>query len=267
MITTAELNIMLEIATKTAQKAGKFAQNGRNQTRSSLKFGEEIVTQYDPQCQKIIIDDITATFPEHGIIAEEGEDGKLFKQNPDGNDIWWVIDPIDGTRNFAHGLPYFAVSVGCIADGMPVVGVIYDPCTNTIFTGHRDCEPMCNGKVFEKNEAILDSNSQIALSSKTYKNYPELTAKIQSDYVPVNLGSAALHYAYTAKGAYAASLAHAVKLWDIAAGAALVFNTDIVVKSPTGKDLFPFDCESYHGEKVPVIFASQNICDELLKMV
>ncbi|MEA3227258.1 MAG: inositol monophosphatase family protein, partial [Planctomycetota bacterium] len=89
---------MLETAVVAARLAGQRAMEEINYVKASVKNGTELVTEADRRCQEIIIDRIKETYPDHGFIAEEGAEGKIFKQAPRGQDeLWWIIDPIDGT--------------------------------------------------------------------------------------------------------------------------------------------------------------------------
>ncbi|MHC5073507.1 MAG: inositol monophosphatase family protein, partial [Planctomycetota bacterium] len=98
-----KLSRILETAIVAARLAGQRAMEEMAYTKASFKNSEELVTQADTICQKLIIDRIKENYPDHGFIAEEGQDGGIFKQTPRGSeDIWWIIDPIDGTNNFAH---------------------------------------------------------------------------------------------------------------------------------------------------------------------
>ncbi len=97
-----DLREMLETAIIAARLAGQRAMEELDFLKISVKNDSELVTQADAQCQQIIVDRIKETYPDHGFIAEEGNGGKLFKQPPRADKpIWWVIDPIDGTNNFA----------------------------------------------------------------------------------------------------------------------------------------------------------------------
>ena len=85
------------------------------------------------------MDRIRETFPDHGFIAEEGTGGKIFKQPPRGSpQVWWVIDPIDGTNNYSHKMLLFTVSIAAMFEGQPIVGAIFEPATDSMFTAVKD---------------------------------------------------------------------------------------------------------------------------------
>ena len=110
---------MLETAIVAARLAGQRAMEEINYVKTSVKNSTELVTEADRRCQEIIVDRIKEDYPDHGLIAEEGEEGKIFKQVPRGKEaLWWVIDPIDGTNNYAHRMLFFTVSIG-VTEYMP----------------------------------------------------------------------------------------------------------------------------------------------------
>jgi myo-inositol-1(or 4)-monophosphatase len=97
------INRYLSTAIGAARSAGAEALSQMDMIECHMKNGDEVVTQADPICQKLIIEYICQQFPQHGIIAEEGEAGRLYKKCPPAHDdIWWIIDPIDGTNNYCH---------------------------------------------------------------------------------------------------------------------------------------------------------------------
>ena len=113
-----DLSRMLETAIVAARLAGQRAMEEINYTKISVKGGTELVTRADRRCQEIIINRIKETYPDHGFIAEEGDDDKIFKQPPRGQDrFWWLVDPIDGTNNYAHCMLFFTVSIAVMYEG------------------------------------------------------------------------------------------------------------------------------------------------------
>lgn len=262
------LDEMLRLAEETAQRAGDHALAGQSKARAHLKSADQIVTQLDLECQNIIIGRIRERFPDHGFIAEEGPEGSLLHQSPTGpDDIWWVIDPIDGTRNYAHGLPLYAVSVAAMQNGRPVVGAIYDPNVQMMFSAQSGMPGRCNGKKIRCIDQTLDTNSQLAVSSNLYAQIPHCVFEIMEKYVYVNLGSAALHYGYVASGAFAGAISWNVKLWDIAAGAVICQEAGAVVSDLAGQSRFPVDCGAYRGDSVPVLIAAESIQVQLQEII
>jgi len=259
---------ILSFSQEIARTAGQHAREQIADTIQEMKPGNQIVTSADRECQNMILQQIKRYWPEHGLIAEEGPGGQLFKEYPTGHsNIWWVIDPIDGTCNYAHGLPIYAVSIGVIKEGLPIVGVIYEPNTNMLYSAQLGQSAQCNGRTIYCRNDPLDSNSQIAISGKIYTHSPAAVAELMTKHVCINLGSAALHIAHVATGAFAASLLWNVRLWDIAAGAIIAESAGGVITDFAGKCRFPVDCGTYNAEPFHTFVAAQSIHSQLSPII
>lgn len=258
----------LDLIIAVAREAGDHARRQVKNARVDLKSADQYVTQFDKQCQDLIITQKNRYFPDHGVIAEEGQSGELLKIHPvSGDDIWWVIDPIDGTRNYAHGAPQYAVSIGIFQGGRPIAGAIYDPETDMMFSAARGQGALCDGRPMQVDEEALHTNSQVAVSGNVYEQLGVKMGILMDKYVTMNIGSAALHYAYVAKGIYAAALGWKIKLWDIAAGAAIVQEAGGRVITPEGQSRFPVDCRAYHGEQIPVLMTTETAASQLTAII
>ncbi len=241
---------MLEVAIVAARLAGQRAMEEIKYTKTEIKNNTEIVTHADIVCQKIIVDRIKETYPDHGFLAEEGPGGGMFMQPPrSAQPIWWVIDPIDGTNNYAHGLLCFAVSIAVVYEGRPIVAVIFDPATESMYTAVKDGEAQLNNSRITASSDDVSEFSSFGISSH-FK--PEQTDKINEVMLSTkfrNLGTTALHMAYVAKGAMVGMIATEVRLWDIAAGILLVELAGGVVTDLSGKPIFPTDPAQYDGRQ------------------
>ena len=202
------LNIMI----KASQKASKnlirdFGELEKLQV--SLKGPSDFVSNADTKAEKIIIEELSKAKKNFSIISEE--DGS--KVNQDKNNIW-IIDPIDGTTNFLHGVPHFAISIALKSNNEIVSGLIYDPIKDEMFYA-------------EKNSGAFFNNHRIRVSNKKEINSC-LFATGGKDYnkkIDLNIrrtGSAALDMAYVASGRYDGYFQKNLNLWDIAAGVILV---------------------------------------------
>ncbi len=262
------LSRMLETAIVAARLAGQHAMEEINFIKASVKNATELVTQADTQCQQIIIDRIKQVFPDHGFIAEEGIEGKLFKQPPRGAEpIWWLIDPIDGTNNFAHRMLFFAVSVAAMYQGKPIVGVIFEPATESMFTVVKGGEAQLNGRRITASKEKMDEFSSIGLDSHFDSEIPPWAREIMNRTRFRVLGSAALQFAYMAKGGLIADIAQNVKLWDIAAGVLLAEAAGAIVTNWQGEKVFPVDLDSYEGQKFKILTANKKVHSELLNLL
>ena len=202
------LNIMI----KASQKASKnlirdFGELEKLQV--SVKGPSDFVSNADTKAEKIIIEELSKAKKKFSIISEE--DGS--KVNQDKNNIW-IIDPIDGTTNFLHGVPHFAISIALKSNNEIVSGLIYDPIKDEMFYA-------------EKNSGAFFNNHRIRVSNKKEINSC-LFATGGKDYnkkIDLNIrrtGSAALDMAYVASGRYDGYFQKNLNLWDIAAGVILV---------------------------------------------
>ena len=263
-----ELSGMLETAVAAARLAGQRAMEEINHVKVSIKNANELVTQADARCQKIIIDRIKESYPDHGFIAEEGDDGKMFKQPPRGQEpFWWIIDPIDGTNNFAHGMLLFGVSIGVCFEGEPVVGVIFEPATESMFTAVKGGKAQLNGRPIQAGDGGIGRFTSVGLDSHFDDGVPAWTCELMQRSRFRNLGTTALQLVYTAKGGMVATIANTPKLWDIAAGVLIAEAAGAVVTDWRGASVFPVDLERYDGHIFPIIAANKKVHPEIVEML
>ena len=202
------LNIMI----KASQKASKnlirdFGELEKLQV--SVKGPSDFVSNADTKAEQIIIEELSKAKKNFSIISEE--DGS--KVNQDKNNIW-IIDPIDGTTNFLHGVPHFAISIALKSNNEIVSGLIYDPIKDEMFYA-------------EKNSGAFFNNHRIRVSNKKEINSCLFATGGKDDNKKIDLnirrtGSAALDMAYVASGRYDGYFQKNLNLWDIAAGVILV---------------------------------------------
>ena len=263
-----DLSRMLETAIVAARLAGQRAMEELNYIKVSKKNDTELVTQADARCQQIIIDRIKETYPDHGFIAEEGDQGKIFKQSPRGSEpIWWVIDPIDGTNNFAHKILLFTVSIAVMYEGSPIVGVIFEPATDSMFTSVKDGEAQLNSRRITASQEKIEKFASIGMDSHFNDKVPNWATNLILRTRFRNLGSTALHCAYVANGGFIAFIAPQPKLWDIAAGALIAQNAGVVITDWKGGKIFPIDLENYDGQRLQVVSANKKVHAELLELL
>ncbi len=259
----SDLSRMLEVAVVAARLAGQRAMEEIKYVKTEIKNGNEIVTSADPVCQKLIIDRIKETYPDHGFLAEEGPDGKQLKQPPrSAQNIWWVIDPIDGTNNYANGLLSFCVSIAVLHDGIPIVGVIFEPATDSMFTAATDTDAQLNNSKITVSDDAINEFASFAIDSHYTDEMAGAIEHITRNTRFRCFGSTAMHLAYVAKGALVGAVTTHAKLWDIAAGAIIVQNAGGVMIELSGKAVFPVDVGNYNGENYPTLTTNKRIHDE-----
>jgi myo-inositol-1(or 4)-monophosphatase len=263
-----DLSAMLETAIVAARLAGQRAMEEIDFARASVKNATELVTQTDARCQKIIIERIKENYPDHGFIAEEGEGGKLYKQPPRaGQSIWWAIDPIDGTNNFAHRLPCFATSIAAMENGEPIVGVIFEPATESMFTAIKGGEPQLNGRRISAGKEDLNEFASVGLDSHFDKEVPAWACEIIRRTRFRNFGTTALQIVYVAKGSMVATIASDPKLWDIAAGAVIAEAAGAVMTDWQGGKIFPVNLDTYEGGEFRIVAANKKVHPQIMELL
>ncbi|NLH17045.1 MAG: inositol monophosphatase [Phycisphaerae bacterium] len=262
-----DIRDMLETAVVASRLAGQRAMEEIRYVKSSIKDGREMVTQADGICQKIIIDRIKESYPDHGFLGEEGGSQGIFRQPPRGaDDIWWVIDPIDGTNNYAHGLLCFAVSVAAFWKGKPIVAVIFDPATESMYTATEDTGAQRNDSEIRVNDEPLSRFSSFGIDSHFRSEMAGAIQRMIKNTRFRNLGATALHLAYVAKGSMIGTITTDAKLWDIAAGVFLIETAGGIVTDLQGKRIFPLDVAAYTGQTIVMISANRKNHPDLLKL-
>ncbi len=268
MLDNKDLGFLLETAQVAARLAGQRAMEDINYITAIQKGPSDLVTPADIRCQQIIIDTIKQNYSDHGFVAEEGKDGALFKQSPRGDaDIWWAIDPIDGTNNFAHKILSFAVSVGLICDGRPVLGVIYEPATDSMFTAAGDSQPQCNTRRIEAGTGDINIFETIGIESMFTQGVPNWLEYLLKTLRCRSLGTSAMHFAYVAKGSFIGAIMDKPKIWDITAGAFLAQSAGAVVTDWQGKPLWPIDMQKYNGEPIATLAANKKVHKKLVDLI
>lgn len=263
-LSSTEISSLLETAVVAARLAGQRALEELRFVHASQKDADELVTQADPICQKIIVDHIKENYPDHGFLGEEGTGGKMFKLAPRGEqEIWWVIDPIDGTNNFANGLLCFSVSIAAMEGGKPIVGVVFEPATDSMFTAAAGMEAQLNGSRIQVNQQELNRFACFGIESQLTADYAQAYQEVMVKTRFRCLGSTALHLAYVAKGAMVGMVSLRSRLWDIAAGALLVERAGGFVSSLEAETLFPFDLPSYQAQYLSIVAGNQKRKDEI----
>jgi len=263
-----ELSQMLETAIVAARLAGQRAMEEINYIKTSVKEDTELVTQADARCQQIIIDRIKETYPDHGFIAEENEHGGIFKQSPRGVEpLWWVIDPIDGTNNFAHGMLLFTVSIAVMHEGEPIVGVVFEPATDSMFTAVKGGDAKLNDRRIVASEDGIDKFASIGLDSHFDEGVPEWACQIMQRTRFRNLGTTALHLAYVAKGSLIATIVSKPKLWDVAGAAVIAEAAGALVSDWKGDKVFPVDPDGYQGEQLEVMGTNKKVHAEIVELI
>ena len=203
---SANLNIMI----KASEKASKILIRDFGELEKlqvSKKGPKDFVTNADIKTEKIIIEELKKARPNYSIISEENG----IEKNKDKSNTW-IIDPIDGTINFLHGIPHFAISIALKFNNEIISGLIFDPIKNELFYA-------------EKNNGAFFNNQRIRVSKKNNINECLFACgkiKNEPDLIYRRSGCAALDMAYVASGRYDGYFQNNLNLWDIAAGIIII---------------------------------------------
>jgi len=246
---TADRRVLAE---RLAREAGQIARDYFRRATVEHKLNNEIVTQADRAVQAHLSDTIRRELPGDGFIGEEAERGELFKEKADAEHCW-VVDPIDGTNNFAAGMPLFAVSIAVLRSGAPELGIVYDPLRDELYQAERGRGAWRGGQRLQVAAADADSNSLVGLPSVFRPGVPPYVVRWAEKHKGRMLGSIALHLAYVAAGSFHWTVAYRTKIWDVAAGALLVEEAGGRVTDLAGKPLFPVDLTAEQGGLFPIL--------------
>lgn len=264
-------NKLRDCAVEAALKAGKLLKEGFGTAfKISSKEGRNnLVTEYDNLSEKMIIEHIKNEFPNHSFLAEEsGKSG-----NEKTGRVRWVIDPLDGTVNYAHTIPVFSVSIAAELDGELLAGVIYHPMLDELFAATRGGGAYLNGhrlKVSENGE--LDASFLVTGFPYNVNENPcnciDHFVNIIQRGIPVRrLGSAALDLAYVAAGKFDGFWEIDLNPWDVAAGALLVQEAGGMVtqfnreKFRITDDTILATNKNLHGELADILGTCRHYCN------
>ncbi|MDX1763629.1 MAG: inositol monophosphatase family protein [bacterium] len=213
----------LEVAIEAAKAAGRIQIRNlsrRFHTRTKGAY-TNLVTDVDLRCEKRIVATIDSHFPGHGIHAEEG----ARRETP--SPYRWIIDPLDGTTNYAHGYPVFCTAIALEHEGEIIVGVVYDATRRELFTSEKGKGARLNGTLIAPSQTSELSAALLVTGfpydfPKTRKNLDHFTRFSLSAQAVRRDGSAALNLCYTAMGRFDGFWEYGLAPWDLAAGSLMV---------------------------------------------
>jgi myo-inositol-1(or 4)-monophosphatase len=229
------MNKALDFARKTAHHAGEILMKHFGQIETiQYKEVDSIVTEADVEAEQAVRKALHATYPDHAVLGEE--EGYLS----DPAEYTWVIDPLDGTTNYAAGFPYFGVSIALFQEKKPVLGLIYDPIRRNTYTAVENEPAKLNGRPIHVNKKELTLTSLGGFGSTiSRETQREIPRKMVQHCKARNLGTTVLHLAWVAAGQWEFVLAERIKLWDIAAGGLIVQRAGGIFTDIEGGPVFP----------------------------
>ncbi len=253
---------ILATATRLALQAGQLLRE-RVGSQMAVDFKGEIdlVTEVDRASEALIAAGIRETHPSHAMVGEEGSTTGV---SAEGAEWVWIVDPIDGTTNFAHGYPHFAVSIAVIRNGIGEVGVVYDPSRDELFAGVRNGEATLNGKSIHVSKtellkrSILSTGFSYKVGDRDEQNAIWLALHESCQGIRRE-GSAALGVAWAAAGRTDGFYERPINAWDVAAGAIIAEAAGAKVTSLLGG---PYDV---YGQELTV--SNGLIHDQLVRAI
>jgi len=216
---------LLQTAIRAATEAGKFLKAHVGKVKNvRIKEGEgrNLVSEVDQNSEKMIIDMVLQEYPGHSILAEEGGTGAS------ASEYRWVIDPLDGTTNFLHGIPVFCVTIGLEHKGKMIGGVVYDPNLDELFVAERGAGVTLNGspihvsRTSTLNESLLVTGFPYDVAANPDRAIERFVGFLKASRGVRRLGSAALDLCWVAAGRFDGFWEVNLHPWDIAGGIVIV---------------------------------------------
>lgn len=247
---------VLDLSKESSARIGKQLMQDFAQVQARTKDDGSLVTQSDEWADRELREAISQQFPEHGLLTEEGD--RIFP----GTDWCWAIDPIDGTNNFARGIPVWGISMALMYRGTPVFGYLNIPPLNQSFYGYYQAKPTLltlppnsaymNDRPIHPSADPITRHHFFSVCSRSWAAVSKIPCKRRM------LGAAAYNLASVALGSTLGALEATPKVWDIAAVWAIVNGAGATWFPLDGKDIFPLEPgQDYVSTSYPTLVASR----------
>jgi len=252
------LHPMLNVAVKAARAAGAIINRASfdvDALRVNTKAPNDFVTEVDQAAERAIIETLLAAYPGHAILAEESGRAHGAKDS----DYVWIIDPLDGTTNFIHGLPVYAVSIGLAFRGQVQQAVVYDPSRNDLFYASKGRGAFLNDKRLRVSKRTRLADALVGTGfpfrkGDNFKRYLKMFEAVMQSCAGLRRpGAAALDLCYVAAGWYDGFFETGLSPWDIAAGSLVITEAGGLVGNFTGEADYLYQREVVAGN--PKIYA------------
>ena len=238
MTDVAHWNECLSVCEQAARAGGAVLLDWMGRFSVREKGPADLVTEADEASQKTIQGIVLGAFPDHAFLAEEGKRTETASESG----YRWIVDPLDGTTNYVHGLPHFAVSIGLEYRGELVVGVVFDPLANDCFSAAKGQGAFLNGQCLQVSAATQASEALVAVGLPTQvrgdsREIATMVALMTRSRAIRRMGSTALNLSYVAAGRLDGCWCTGAKSWDVAAGVLLVREAGGQVTAADGNTL------------------------------
>src|SRR5690606_36248609 len=265
---------MLNVAVRAARQAGRLINRASVDVETmqvTRKERNDFVTEVDRASEEAIIETLQSAYPSHAILAEESghrpaKGGKAPRaEELTQHDHVWIIDPLDGTTNFIHGLPHYCVSIALMERGVVTQGLVYDPIRNELFTASRGRGAFLNDRRIrvsrrtKLDESLIGTGFPFRMISQVDEYLLMLRPVMEKAAGVRRAGAAALDLAYTAAGRFDAFFEMGLKPWDVAAGSLLV--------TEAGGLMGDFDGNSRHLEGEQVLAGAPKVFSAMIALL
>ncbi len=252
-----------QLCERAARLGGQVLRDHAGRVQSREKRPADLVTDADIAAQRVIRDTLLAAFPDHGFLGEENE-----SIPPGADGFRWVVDPLDGTTNFVHQFPHYAVSIGLEQRGELVAGVVYEPTHDECFIATAGEGAFLNGRRLQVSRTTELSQALVAVSfpPRPAVDSPEVRRfleVLQVSRATRRTGSSALNLCWVAAGRFDAFWTYDTKPWDVAAGALIVREAQGLLTGPGG-GLFSLEQASLVTAATPTLHAE--LCQILARV-
>ena len=259
----SEYNTIRINAAEWIRTAGEIARERFGHAVASRKADRSVVTDADYAVQEALLDAIARDYPADAVISEETQPHPQRHADVKRAKRCWIVDPIDGTRNYSRAYPSFAVAVALMEAGSPVVGFVYEPMTGQLYSAAAGGGAWLNDTRIQVVDEPLRGRSIIGMPSSRKGALNGVVHDWIDRMIMRNAGTTALHLAYLACGAMDAVYCDDCKLWDIAAGFLLVAEAGGRVIRLDGAEYFPMDLAGYTDGQMPFLAAAPGVLNQL----
>ena len=262
-----EYDWLMQLAGDLALRASAVARERFARCDAWRKADRTWATDADNAAQKRITDELAERYPDHAVLAEETLAEASRRVDPAAAEFCWVIDPLDGTRNFVRGVPVFATAIAVLHKGRPVAAAVADAMTGLLYRAVAGGGSFAAGRRLAVRQEPPGPEALVAFpSGRDQPTLPNILAGL-ARFTLRNLGSSALHLALVAGGALDAAFCLECKLWDLAAGALLVLEAGGRVSDLDGNDRACFDLSHDLQADTPYVAGSAAFVAELLAIL
>jgi myo-inositol-1(or 4)-monophosphatase len=231
-----DLNDYMRVCEAAARAGGQVVQDWAGRFDVRKKGPADLVTQADFASQEIVKKTVLAAFPAHSLLGEEAEPNQAAPQR---TEYRWIVDPLDGTTNYVHGVPHYCISLALERNGRLLVGAVYDPNLDECFTAIDGRGAYLNGQPLRVSgvTALSEALAAVGFPPNVGPDAPDL--RLFLEMLPRcqairRTGSAALNLCYLAAGRFDLFWSYGTRIWDVAAGVLLVREAGGQVTSPRG---------------------------------